>query len=290
MSTGFSVAATKATSLINRTTQAALGAGTLNTSGGPVNVHAHSTSNSTLDGTALGVGVAAVTIVLLDSKVATTTQASIGDGANVSAGVVDVNAHADNTVVATSLNVGIKIAGGSGTDINATDDSNVNSFVGPVEGSGSGGATVNTTGNVTVASLLDSNTTADALTASLTLFADIGDITGHAKNTAHVRSYLGHGATITATGLVVSFAATSHSRTATDAEGLSGSLGFAGAGVFSHEITSRPRPLCPIHRRSRCHPARAAWGRSPPGRTSVRGCLFLEAAMGEGAVAPRSPR
>ena len=76
-------------------------------------------------------------------------------------------------------------------------DRNVNSYVGPVAGSGSGGATVTATGGLTVSSLLESTATADALLANIALIANIGAITG---NSSRAKKYAGAGA---ATGALV---------------------------------------------------------------------------------------
>ncbi|NIO40353.1 MAG: hypothetical protein GTO41_09230, partial [Burkholderiales bacterium] len=235
LSTGISIAAVDATSIINRTTQAFLGAGTLNTNGGPVNVHATSTSTSTLDGNSIAAGLGAVSGVLLDSKAATTTQAFIDDGAQVTSGVVDVNAHANNTVTSTSLNMTISLAGGTVTTIKATDDSNVNSWIGPVAPNPSGGtaAAVTASGNVTVGSLLESNVDADAISVGIALLGDIGLIKAEASNTADVRSYLGSSAAVTATGHTVSFTSTLHASVDTSAFGVGAALGLAGSAVRS---------------------------------------------------------
>ena len=191
-------------------------------------MHATSTSNSTLDSASLAAGFGAVAGVLLDSTVATTTEAYIGDGANVtSSGTIDINAHANNTVKADSASLQISLAGGTVTDILSKDDSNVNTRIGPAEGAGSGSATVNSSGNITANSLLDSNVKGWAISANLSVIGNIGIITGKAENSADVRSYLGRSTSITSPNSAVSFTATSHSTVYSQA------IGFAGSGTFS---------------------------------------------------------
>src|SRR5262249_51800641 len=78
----------------------------------------------------------------------------------------------------------------------------------------------------------DSTVEAEALGGGLSMTVSIGLISAVAKNTAQVRSYLGRATTITAGAHAVSFTATSRSRVEGKAIGVSGSLGYGGAGVF----------------------------------------------------------
>ncbi|HEX5590080.1 MAG TPA: hypothetical protein VFX65_07310, partial [Candidatus Limnocylindrales bacterium] len=235
ISTGLSISGVIANASVTRTTQAYVGAGTLNTNGGPLTVHATSTSTNELDGDSIAAGAAAIGGVTLDAKDATTTQAYVGDGALVQAGVVDLKAHATNTVSATSLNISIALlAAGALTLMQATDDSQVSAWIGPPTGTTSGGtaASVIATGNVTVAAQLDSTVTSESKLGSISLGGSIGIIKARAINTADVLSYLGHAAGITATGFTVSFTGTHHGRAQASGFGIAAAGLYAGAGVL----------------------------------------------------------
>ena len=123
----------------------------------------------------------------------------------------------------------------------ATDDSQVNSWIGPPTGSTTGGtpASVNASGNVTVSSLLDSTATSESKLGSVSLGGALGIIKAIATNTADVRSYLGDAATTTATGNTVSFSATLHARVKADGFGIAAAGGFAGTGVL---VTADMKP------------------------------------------------
>jgi hypothetical protein len=183
----------------------------------------------------VGGGSISVSIVTLESKAATNTQAFVDDGAQVTAGTVDIQAHADNTVTATSFNLSIGLAAGALTSLKATDDSQVNSRVGPGTGNDTAGtpASITASNNVTVGSLLESQVNADAITASLSILVSVGLIKAEAINTADVRSYLGDAAQITASGgHDVSFTATSHSKVFAEGFGIAGSATVGVAGLL----------------------------------------------------------
>jgi hypothetical protein len=182
LSTGVALAATKATSKINRTTEAYLAAGTINTSGGPVDVHATSSSKSDLDGASIAAGFAAVSLVLLDSTVATTTRAYVGDGANVTSGALDVKADAFNIVTSTSVNLSISLGGGNETFITATDDSTIEARLGPAKAATSGSAAITASGDVNATTMLTSRAVGRAIGHTFGLCGTIGDMHGKPPN------------------------------------------------------------------------------------------------------------
>ena len=172
-------------------------------------------------------------LVLLDSTVATTTRAYVGDGATVTSGALDVKADAFNIVTSTSVNLSISLGGGNETFITATDDSTIEARLGPAKGAASGSATVTASGDVNVTAILTSRAVGRAIGLTFGLFGTIGDMHGKATNTADASAYLGRSTTVGAGANAVNFTATSHSQTYADGIGVAASATFAGQGLFS---------------------------------------------------------
>ena len=223
--------------VITRTTQAYIGAGTVNVGSTAITMDATSTSTATVDGANYAIGVVSLSGADGEARVSSTTQAYVGDDANVTAGTLDVNATAANTVRADSYNLQVGFIAGTGLDANATDDSNVHAWVGPPNGSGAGAtsAVVTVTGaTLNVKATLNSTVVANVDSSAFTAVGSIGDLDSIATSTPDVYTYLGEGATVVATGATVTFLSTVLATAKAVAEGVAGSLGVAGGSLTAN--------------------------------------------------------
>ena len=170
---------------------------------GQVAVTSSRTATATGLGAGVGVGLVGASAIFVFAHIKGSEVASIGDGTSVTAGSLLVSASAIDTPQVSVAQAGIGAVGGGGIDIEATDTSTMEAYVGPhfdKTASQSSPTTITTTGSsgVEVDANLTTTPQAQALMLNLGLIGAGGFTSATATTNATALAYFGDGAVIDA--------------------------------------------------------------------------------------------
>ena len=188
---------------LQQTVTSSIGENATISAGGQVKVTASRTASATGLGAGVGAGVVGASAILVFAHIKGSEVASIGDGTSVTADSVLVSSTAVDTPQVSVAQVGIGAVGAGGVDIEATDTSTMEAYIGPhydQTASQASPTTVTTTGSggVEIDATLTTEPQAQALMVNLGLLGAGGFTKASATSTATALAYFGDGAVIDA--------------------------------------------------------------------------------------------